>query len=268
MVSFLPIFFRVNYSLEKGGMKMKSNEADQSLKVLDHRLVQRMLRMRWYIYGILCLGYFLVYFHRVSTAIVAPELTEAFGLTAASLGLLSSAYFYPYALAQIPSGILTDYLGPRKTVTFFILVAAIGAFIFGSATSYSWAIAGRLLVGLGVAFIYISVMKILAEWFRRQEFATLTGLLLSVGNIGALSAAAPLSLLVVGVGWRNSFMSIGAVTIILAICCWVIIRNKPKDMGLPTTYEIDGILSPSVSEQIPSLKEAMKIIVGNRNFWL
>ncbi|MBP2640288.1 MAG: major facilitator superfamily 1 [Firmicutes bacterium] len=237
-------------------------------KGLDTTLVAQMLRLRWYIYGILCLGYFLVYFHRVSTAVVAPELTEAFGLTAASLGLLSSAYFYPYALAQIPSGILTDYLGPRKTVTFFILVAAIGAFLFGTASTYSWAIVGRSLVGLGVAFIYIPVMKILAEWFRQHEFATLTGLLLSVGNIGALSAAAPLSLLVGAAGWRNSFIYIGAVTVILAIGCWLIIRNKPQDMGLPTVYDIDGSAPPAGSTDSLTLKESMKLIVSNRNFWL
>ena len=234
----------------------------------ENPLAAKMIRLRWYIYGILCLGYFLVYFHRVSTAVVAPELTETFGLTAASLGLLSSAYFYPYALAQIPSGILTDYWGPRKTVAFFILVAAIGAFLFGTASDYTWAIAGRSLVGLGVAFIYIPVMKILAEWFRQHEFATLTGLLLSVGNIGALSAAAPLSLLVGAVGWRNSFVYIGAVTVILAIACWIIIRNKPQDIGLPTVYDIDGTVPPAGSIETMKLKESMKLIVSNRNFWL
>lgn len=235
---------------------------------VDAGLAERMLRLRWYSYGILCVAYFLVYFHRVSTAVVAPELAQAFSLSAASLGLLGSAYFYPYALAQIPSGILTDYLGPRKTVTFFVLVAACGAFLFGWSTSYGWAITGRVLVGLGVAFIYIPVMKILAEWFRRQEFATLTGVLLSVGNIGALSAAAPLGLLVAAVGWRYSFMAVGVITVILAGGCWLLIRNRPQDVGLPSVHEIDGMAPPAQAAEALSVTQALRLVVKDRSFWL
>ena len=92
---------------------------------------RKLLRYRWLIFIILLVGYLLVNFHRVSSAVVAPELTEAFHVSGAILGVLASAYFYPYALMQLPSGLLSDSLGPRKAVTLFTLIAAAGAVLFG-----------------------------------------------------------------------------------------------------------------------------------------
>ena len=84
----------------------------------------------------LLLTYIFVYFDRVAPAVVAPELMKEFGLTATSLGILSSMYFYPYAAMQIPSGILSDYLGPRFSVGTFFIIAAIGTALFGLAHSF------------------------------------------------------------------------------------------------------------------------------------
>jgi len=151
----------------------------------------KVLSYRWVCLVTLWLVYFFVYFDRVAPAVVAPELAKAFNISAASLGLLSAAYFYPYAAMQIPSGILSDFLGPRLAVTIFFIIAGIGTAMFGLAQSYDWALVGRVMMGIGVAVVYIPIMKIQAQWFRNYEFATLTGILLTVGNIGALGAAAP-----------------------------------------------------------------------------
>ena len=74
-------------------------------------LGQRMLRYRWFCYGMLLLTYIFVYFDSVAPAVVAPELMKEFGLYGGQLGILASMYFYPYGAMQIPSGILSDYLG-------------------------------------------------------------------------------------------------------------------------------------------------------------
>ena len=97
-------------------------------------LAKKMLTYRWVCYGMLLLTYIFVYFDRVAPAVVAPELMKEFGLTATSLGILSSMYFYPYAAMQIPSGILSDYLGPRISVGTFFIIAAIGTALFGYST--------------------------------------------------------------------------------------------------------------------------------------
>jgi len=163
---------------------------------LEKSRVKKVLSYRWAVFGILAFAYFFVYFHRVSSAVVSNDLQIIFGVsTAASIALLSSVYFYAYTIMQLPSGLLTDNWGPRKTVSFFTLVAAAGAILTGIASTFETVIAGRLLIGVGVAMVYIPTMKILAAWYRKNEFASLSGILLAVGNIGALSAAGPLALM-------------------------------------------------------------------------
>ena len=80
---------------------------------------------RYIICLIIFLGYVLVYFHRLCPAVIALDMQEAFGISGTLLGVLSSAYFYPYAIMQIPSGLMADSWGPRKTVTTFFLLATL-----------------------------------------------------------------------------------------------------------------------------------------------
>ena len=240
---------------------------------LDSKAKSKVFRYRWAIFGILAFAYFFVYFHRVSTAVVSEDLQTTFGVGAASIGLLSSAYFYAYTIMQLPSGLLTDSWGPRKTVSIFTLVAAVGAIMTGIASSFMLVIAGRVLIGIGVAMVYIPIMKILATWYRKDEFASLSGILLAVGNIGALSAAGPLALMSSALGWQEVFLALGVITIVLAVVAWVITRDRPADMGLPSIQEIE---SDEAGEPVPPAKEiekigmvkALKMTFGSgTNFW-
>lgn len=228
-----------------------------------------MLRYRWLCYGMLLLTYIFVYFDRVAPAVVAPELMKEFGLTATSLGILSSMYFYPYAAMQIPSGILSDYLGPRFSVGTFFIIAAIGTALFGLAQSFGTIIFGRFLMGVGVAVVWIPCMRILANWFRPNEFSTLTGTMLTIGNAGAVLASAPLAFLVGLVGWRPSFFWLGGFMLLIAALNFIILRNKPQDKNYPTVSEIDGVdyYSTASAEKV-SFSENVKKLFGMRNYWL
>ena len=97
------------------------------------------------------LGYFLSYLMRVINAVIAPDLVRELGLTAADLGLLTSANFLAFAVAQLPLGILLDRYGPRRTEAVLLLFAALGAFLFATAASAPGLIAGRALIGLGTS---------------------------------------------------------------------------------------------------------------------
>jgi sugar phosphate permease len=208
---------------------------------IDPERAKKTLFYRWVMLGMLWVVYFFVYFDRVAPAVVAPELMKAFSISASSLGLLSAAYFYPYAAMQIPAGILADFLGVRLAVAIFFAIAGVGTALFGISTSYEGALFGRVLMGLGVAVVAIPLLRLQAQWFRAREFATLTGVLLTVGNIGALGAAAPLAAFVAIAGWREAFYYLGAACVVLAVMTYLIVRNKPQDMGLPTINEVDGI---------------------------
>jgi sugar phosphate permease len=263
------ICYHVSVWLMKGDTMSQSSVGPVAGNIQSSDLAKQMLQYRWICYGMLLLTYIFVYFDRVAPAVIAPELMKEFGLTATSLGILSSMYFYPYAAMQIPSGILSDRMGPRISVTIFFIIAAIGTALFGLAYTFGWIIFGRFLMGVGVAVVWIPCMRILANWFRPKEFATLTGVMLTVGNAGAVLAAAPLAFLVGIVGWRASFYWLGAFMAIIAILNFIVLRNKPSDKSLPTVSEIDGIDYYSVqnTEKV-SFGENVKKLFGMKNYWL
>lgn len=222
----------------------------------------RMLRYRWLIFSLLAMGYVLVYFHRICPAVLAIDLMRDLKAGGSLTGLLGAAYFYPYALMQLPAGLLSDSWGPRRTITLFFMVAAFGSILLGLAPTVGWAIFGRTIVGIGVAMLFVPTMKILAEWFRAREFATMTGILLAMGGLGSLTAATPLVWLNAAFGWRNAFFLVGGFTLLLAILVGLFVRNRPADSGMPA---ITGPSNPT-PDAIP-LFSGVKTVLRCRHFW-
>ncbi len=219
---------------------------------------------RWLVFGLLATAYFMVYFHRTSPAVVALDMMADLKAGGALMGLLGSAYFYPYALMQIPAGLLSDSWGPRKTVTIFFVLAGVASIFFGQVTTASQAVAARALVGLGVSMLFVPTMKILTGWFRPSEFARMMGILMAIGGLGALFSSAPLAYLSTIMGWRGSFTVIGAATLVLAAAIWVFVRNRPEDKGLPPVVE-----APAQDETKPAIGvwEGLKMVVSEWRFW-
>jgi sugar phosphate permease len=217
---------------------------------------------RWIIFWILALGYILVYFHRLCPAVMAVDMMADLKTGGALTGFLASAYFYPYAVMQLPAGLLSDSWGPRNTITAFFFIACIGSIILGLANSAGMAIFGRALVGLGVAMLFVPTLKILSAWFMPREFSQMTGILMAMGGIGSLSAASPLVWLNSVIGWRYSFIWVGVATSILGIMVWVWVRDTPSKKGWP------DIVHPSSSSNQPiSLKEGLKTVLSSPFFW-
>ena len=108
---------------------------------------------------------------------------------------MSGMYFYSYAAAQIPVGIMLDKIGTRKTLTILGLVASFGNLMFSLSPTVPVLALGRGLVGFGVGGFYVSALKALAVGYDPKRYATLTGVLTSVGNIGGIVASSALALL-------------------------------------------------------------------------
>lgn len=197
------------------------------------------LARHWVVVMALSSAYFLAYFHRVSPAVLALDLQREFHLTAAALGILSSTYFYPYALLQLPVGSLVDRWGTRLVVTGFIALAGVGSLLFGLAPSFGLAALARGLVGAGVAGVYIPALKAFSSWAGPQEFASVTGLLMAAGNLGALTATAPLAYAAARIGWRATSLGIGLLSLALAAWLWLILQPKPGQVGQEKRPEED-----------------------------
>lgn len=193
----------------------------------------RLRRWRWAIWGVFSAIYFLSHFNRIAPAVVAIDLMAAFRTTGAQLGTLTAIYPYVFAAMGFPAGVLADTLGPRRTVALGASTMALGALVFALAPRFGVAFLGRLLVGLGASVILIAFLRLCTEWFRPEEFGTLSGLTQTVGNIGALGAAGPLAFAVERLGWRGSFVLIAVATAVLAAAWWGVVRDRPEERGLP-----------------------------------
>lgn len=162
-------------------------------------------------------AYLLSFFHRVAPAAIAADLQADFAIGAASLGSLAATYFYVYTLMQVPTGILADTLGPRRLLVAGGFVAAAGSLLFALAPGFGWALAGRTLVGLGVSVAFIAMLKLIAVGFEERRFATLTGLAMLVGNLGSVLAGAPLAWAAQAWSWRQVFVGIGLLSLVVAL---------------------------------------------------
>lgn len=219
----------------------------------------RLRRQRWVIFFVLAQVYILVYFYRVSLAVVARDVSRDLHLSPAQLGSLSSILFYVYAAAQIPLGPMIDRLGSRAVVTGCGVLTAIGAIMFSQAESMGGAMAARVLIGVGTSSVLMATFSLFSHWFTKQEFGRASGLMVAIGNLGNLAGTAPLALVVALIGWRSSFLATGVLQALATALVFFFVKDRPPKSPVdaePTAHDRVGIL------------EAWKQVLGNRDFWL
>ena len=206
----------------------------------DPHVAARMRRLRWVSFVLVSAAYVLSFFHRIAPNAIAGELRVAFGASSAQLGALAASYFWLYTLMQIPTGVLVDALGPRRIVALGGVVAGVGSILFGRAGTLAGATAGRALVGLGVSVAFVSLLKLVTSWFRESEFGTISGIVMVIGNVGAMFSSAPLAWMAGVTSWRNVFVAVGLSSLGGAALTWLLVRDRPADAGLPSMRALDG----------------------------
>ncbi len=166
-------------------------------------------RRRWVLFAAISVLFGLSMFYRSSIAVLTTELMRDVPMDMGALGLMSAAFFYTYGLFQIPGGLLLDRFSPAKVMAAFYLSALAGVILFSIADSPGVMALGRLLMGAGMACGFIGALKIISLQFPPDRFATLSGIVVSVGNMGIVAATTPLVLWAQALGWRTTFLLVG-----------------------------------------------------------
>lgn len=214
----------------------------------------------WSAFGI-CVSLFMMsMFYRSSSAIIALDLSRDLKLSPQDLGILGSAFFYSFALIQLPLGIVLDRVGPRATMTVLNIIGVGGAIFFARAQDLCGGVIGRSLLGLGMAANLMGPFKVLSDWFDPNKFATFSGLILSIGAMGSLAATSPLAIMVQILGWRKSFLVLAGLNAFLVVLLLVFIRGNPVERG----DRENGYLQRSVS---PSILESLKTLFSSWSYW-
>ncbi|WP_435358357.1 MFS transporter [Haloarchaeobius sp. DFWS5] len=221
-------------------------------------------KRRWLGWFTLAAAFVLVNFHRVSTGVLADDLTQAFDTSAAELGLLHASFFYIYAPMQLVAGVLADKTGTRRVATIGSLVMAFGVFGFAVSETYLTGFASRALIGVGASVIYIATLRFCANWFETGEFATVAGMTLSASAVGGIIATTPLALFVAEYGWRSAFLTVGLVGVVGTLAIFVTVRDDPAAAGMDP---IEGAADPPDV----TLREAIsnvKLVLSGRVTWV
>jgi sugar phosphate permease len=238
---------------------------ETSINEKREKQIKEVESYRWIVWLVLAATYVFVTFHRMAAGVVKTDLQEAFNIGSAQFANIGSMYFYAYFIMQIPSGILADKLGPKKTVASFAVLAALGSVVFGMAPTIMVAYIGRFMVGIGVSVVFICLIKIQSRWFYAKNFALMIGFVGLAANTGALLAQTPLVFAVNTFGWRNTFVFMGVAMIIFAVLTMVFVKDDPTDMGLPGMDELEG--RPAVKSDI-KVGESLKSVMSNPRTWI
>lgn len=221
-------------------------------------------KRRWLAWAALATVFLLVNVHRLSTAVLSENLTADFAISAAQLGTLHASFFLIYAAIQIPTGILADRIGPRHVGSAGAAVLSLGAIGFALSDGYLAALLSRAVIGLGSGVIFISILRFCANWFRTDEFGTMTGLTAGIAGLGAILATTPLAVAASTIGWQPAFFGLAGVGFLAAVAVFLLARSSPEAAGLSS---IDGVPEqPSVS--IGATGEYLRDLTSDLDQWL
>ncbi len=182
---------------------------------------------RWIVFGAALAAYVVAMLHRASLGVAGAEAAEHFHATPGIVSTFVVLQLAVYALAQVPVGTLLDRFGPRRIITAGALVMAAGQALLGAADVLALAYVARVLVGLGDACMYISILALIPRWFPARLaplMAQLAGFLSVLGQLTAIHGLLPL---IQAKGWRFGLLTAAAATVVVAATSWTLVRDAP-----------------------------------------
>ena len=196
------------------------------------------------IFCVFAFGFFISNLLRSITATLTPVLSSEFNLSAGNLGLLAGGYFLGFSIMQIPAGILLDRFGPKKVISYFLIIALIGTISFALAKSFTGLLISRIFIGVGVAACLMGPLTGYRVWFEKKYQQRSNSWMLMVANIGFVTSTLPVQILIPVIGWRSIFIIIAALILIsivlisLFIPSWKTQINKVENTNIKSLSQI------------------------------
>jgi len=192
-------------------------------------------RLRWWIGGLLGAGVLINYFDRISISVAAPQLEHTFGLTPPQTGLLFSAFFWSYALMQIPAGLLLDRWGVTRVGRWSALLWSAATALTACAGGFLGIFLARLLLGMAEAPSFPASAKATGYWFPRSERALSTALYDAGAKFSNVIGVPLVALAVVGLGWRWGFAVVAALSFAYFLVFYRMYRDPSRHPRLTRT---------------------------------
>lgn len=204
----------------------------------------------------ICITYFVENFLRSAAGALTPILIQELAISHGAMGMLISAYFFVYGLMQVPSGILSDRLGARKTILIFTMLTIVGIFLFWTSTNYNMLFVAQFLVGIGCSTFYINAVKLVSTWFPANKKATAIGILSASSGLGNTISymGFPIAVTTLG-GWRNLYLWMS----LILVANWA--------MNIFIIKDNNTILVNPPTEGKPSIISSIFTTVRDKRLW-
>ena len=200
--------------------------------------------------------YLVSQFLRNSVGVIAPDLAREIGLSAGEIGLLSSAFFFSFAAAQLPLGIAIDRYGAKRCMLVCAAIAFAGTLVFAIATTPAGLISARILMGLGSSCYLMAPLALYARRFPPERFTVLASIQIGVGTVGTLLVTAPLAWASAVIGWRATFFVVAGLVVLCAGLLAVVVREDGAHHGPAAKGE-------TLRENLAGIAEVTRM----RGFW-
>lgn len=210
----------------------------------------------WAMWAVAVAVYLTAVFHRSGLAVASLDAEQRFHIGPSVLAVFVAVQLGIYAAMQIPTGAMADRYGPRRMLLAAVTLMAVGEIAFALGHDAGTALLGRALVGFGDAVTFLSVLRLVQNWFPVSRYGLLAAFTSLVGGIGQLVSTVPLHAGLVHLGWTPMFAVSGLVTLAVGAPVWLALRDRPGPRVAPARREPPDRLVVAVRE-----------VMGRRGTW-
>ncbi|ABS03011.1 MFS transporter [Kineococcus radiotolerans] len=190
-------------------------------------------RGAWLVFTVGALAYVVTVGNRTSLAAAGLEAQERYGIGAGTLSSFAVLQFLVYAALQVPVGVLIDRWGPRRLVVAGAVAMGLGQALLAVSTGTGQAVLARVLVGAGDAATFVSVLRVVTNWFPPQRVPVMTQLVGLFGQLGQVFSFVPLVALLHGPGWTAAYGGVAGFTLLTAVLAVLVLRDVPPGVENP-----------------------------------
>ena len=203
--------------------------------------------------GLLCLMYFITYVDRVNISTAASEIQGEFGFSNTQLGLIFSAFAYPYLIFQVFGGWVGDRFGARKTLFWCGMVWALATMLTGFVNGLVTLFLVRVLVGIGEGATFPTATRAMQNWTSSARRGFAQGITHAFARLGNAITPPLIALLMAAFTWRGAFVVLGAVSLVWVLVWVLYFRNHPSEHPHITQADLDEIKPKAISAERPKV---------------
>lgn len=226
--------------------------------------------VRWLIVALIAVATVINYIDRNALAVMWPQISKDVGATKEDYALLVTVFMLFYAAGQFVFGRLFDIIGTRMGFALSIAVWSISIALHSVTHSILSFSIVRAMLGISEAGAWPGAVKANAEWFPARERALAQGVFNAGASIGAIISAPLIAVLFLWLGWRGTFILIGAIGFVWLLPWLVIYRAGPDKHPWVSAAERALILdAPAEQPAVPKAEYAPNVrqLLGHRQTW-